>query len=257
VVCERASQPDGVGPRDPPRCPADHSRRYILGPLSIYDGGQTWRRRQKTHPGSPRAIAIAPSARRIAYAATHSNDLWRSDDGGRTWKRTGMADFEATFSVAVHPSRPETVWAGAFQPGLLRSTDAGRTWRVTSLGNHAQVNSILVDPRRPRVLYAAISDGGVWKSPDGGLTWRPRRNGLALDSGWGLALDRRGTVYAGGANRDGDGGVFKSFNRARTWSRIDPQGLTTTGVASLALSRGGRLLYAGTFGGCVFMRRLR
>ena len=53
-----------------------------------------------------------------------------------------------------------------------------------------------------------------------------------------------------------DKGVFRTTNSGESWSRFS-NGLGTLGVASLAISANGKVLYAGTLGGGVFDYRTR
>jgi photosystem II stability/assembly factor-like uncharacterized protein len=100
--------------------------------------------------------------------------------------------------------------------------------------------AIVATPSAPRIVYAAVLDGGgFYKSTDGGKSWRRSVTGGATEI-LGLALDRRrpGTLYAGGYDPRGRGGVFRSTNAGRTWTDISA-GMTTTWTAALALDPAG------------------
>src|ERR1044071_169878 len=75
------------------------------------------------------ALAQAPSAPRILYAATQKGSLSRSLDGGATWNRRGSwaGDYAIT-DLIVAPWDVQTVYALTVFPTLYRSRDGGRTW---------------------------------------------------------------------------------------------------------------------------------
>ncbi len=242
------------------------------GVFRTTNGGQTWRKVFSVPDRGMEAVALAPSAPRIAYAATGERGTFRSVDGGATWKETNLPEITRVASFAVHPRRPNTVWFGTATETILKSTDGGRTWTRPShhLATWGEIRQIVLDPRNPRILYAAASQGGVIKSTDGGASWEDANGGIARTPFgplpiYGVAIDRRRprVLYAGGWFGDGVGGhVYRSTNGARSWTDIT-DGMTTSWTWSLALSSAGTTLYAGTTaygvedGGGVFTTRVR
>jgi photosystem II stability/assembly factor-like uncharacterized protein len=199
------------------------------------------------------AVAIAPSRPSVVYAATSERGVFRSDDSGGKWRKLSLDQYSVVSSLAVHPQKPYTVYAGTRYFSVARSTDGGKTWRGRDDFLYgADRRQIAIDPTQPSRLYAALDGGGVYRSTDSGKTWRRMGVGTLPHVGGSVVVDRSrsNVVYAGFYGDDGESpkpGVFKSTDRGETWTRLN-EGLTTTWVESLALSRSGRVLHAGTFG---------
>jgi photosystem II stability/assembly factor-like uncharacterized protein len=206
------------------------------------DAGRVWRATRGLPRDDYRAIVLAPSDPRMAYAGAFGGGVHRSRDGGRSWRRTRLP--ATTFALAVDPRRPNTVWAAG--AGLYRSTTGGRTWRTLPVDPNIELTHVALDPRNPRVVYVGIDGGAVMISSDGGRRWRGPRNRPPLPTVNALAVDARTrTVYAGGYDANGRGGVFRSNDVGATWSDVTGD-MTTTWVASLAIAPNGSRLYAGT-----------
>jgi photosystem II stability/assembly factor-like uncharacterized protein len=230
------------------------------------DGGRHWRRGRGIGNADVRAVAVAPSAPRVVYAASFERGSYRSTDGGLSWRRMGLPFLETVTSLAVDPRRANTVWAGTREDGVVRSTDGGRSWtRATGIPTTDDVLSIVVDRANPRRLYAGMEAAGVFVSDDGGATWTQSKVIPGLGERWSLALaldSRHGLLYAAQFDPNGHGGVFRSADGGRTWTDLTGS-LSTTWIASLVLDPAGRMLYAGTTayglesGGGVFVGRVR
>lgn len=245
-----------------PRAPGTVLAAVAGGVARTRDGGAHWSAGKRLPRDDYRAVAIAPSAPRVAYAGTFESGLFRTGDGGRSWRRTKLG--ATIFSIAVHPRRPRTLWAAG--AGLYRSRNGGRTWKTLPIDSGIELDAVVVDPRHPRVLYLGIDGGAVIKSTDGGDSWSAPIARPPLSSVEAIAIDPRhpGTAYAGGYDAEvtGRGGVFRTIDGGATWTDITG-GMTTTWTASLALSPDGSRLYAGTTaygresGGSVFATQVR
>ena len=106
---------------------------------------------------------------------------------------------------------------------------------------------------------------GVFSSVDGGASWSPLPLRVGPGERWSLALAldaRHGLVYAAQFDPNGHGGVYRSADRGRTWVDLTGE-MTTSWIASLALTPSGNVLYAGTTayglesGGGAFSARVR
>jgi photosystem II stability/assembly factor-like uncharacterized protein len=229
------------------------------------DRGRHWRRTRGIGNADIRAVAVAPSAPRIVYAASFERGSYRSTDGGASWSKMGLPFQETVTSLAVDPRRANTLWAGTREEGVVRSTDGGRRWTAArGIPVHDDVFSIVVD-RSGSHLYAGLEASGVYVSGDGGMTWTRSQVIPGTGERWSfaLALDtRHGLLYAAQFDPNGHGGVFRSADGGRTWSDLTGA-MWTTWIASLALDPSGRTLYAGTTayglesGGGVFAARVR
>jgi hypothetical protein len=79
---------------------------------------------------------------------------------------------------------------------------------------------LTVDPEHPTTVYVAI-DRSVFISTDAGGSWQRITHGLPRGVVTSLAVDpqRSGTVYAGLQTVNHTGGIYKTTNGGRTWSR--------------------------------------
>lgn len=141
------------------------------------DGGATWSPLTDQQPTLIMgAIAQAPSASAIVYAATGDGDgqipygmgLLRSSDGGQTWalvpnaRLTGLGCYD----LAVHPSAPLVVWV-ATDNGLFVSNNGGVS---AQLAIDELCWSVSIHPTQPNELLAACPSG-LKRSIDGGASW--------------------------------------------------------------------------------------
>jgi photosystem II stability/assembly factor-like uncharacterized protein len=228
--------------------------------------GRRWRRARGIGNADVRAVAVAPSAPNVVYAASFERGSYRSTDGGASWRRTGLRFQETVTSLAVDPRRASTVWAGTREDGVVRSTNGGRTWSAgRGIPTHDDVLSIVVDRSNPRRLYAGLEAAGVFLSDDAGSTWTRSTVIPGQGERWSFALaldSRHQQLYAAQFDPNGHGGVFRSADRGRTWTDLTGA-MSTTWIASLALDPSGRTLYVGTTayglesGGGVFVARVR
>ena len=181
------------------------------------------------------------------HARGIENGLWSSIGGGG-WMQMGLGFDPITgkplppdpnplpepihwgrTSLAVVPSQPRTVYAFAADRhsnvlGVFRTDDRGAHWRNLA-GKHfggeqqcSYTNCIAVHPEDPEFVVAGGLD--VHVSTNGGRTWLHATDDSA-DPGTAsyvhgdhhaLLVLKDGTIVAGG-----DGGVYVSFNRGRSW----------------------------------------
>src|SRR5579871_4407208 len=228
------------------------------------DGGATWAPISdgffKT--SSVGAIAVADSDPNVIYVgmgeacvrgnASNGDGVYKSVDGGKTWRNVGLQDTYHIGAVRIHPKNPDIAYVAALghlfgpneQRGVFRTTDGGATWKqVLTRGPDAGAVDIALDPSNPRVLYAGFwqvrrnpyhfdSGGpgsGLWKSTDGGDTWTDLSRAPGMPRG---VLGRIG-VTVSPANPERvwalveatDGGVFRSENAGRTWTKVNEQSI--------------------------------
>ena len=210
------------------------------------DGGRTWRALLKEQYSGFRAIAIAPSRPSTVYAATWGH-TYRSTDGGDSWHaiRNGGAA-----SLAVHPRNPDVIFSGGgWNDAVVRfSRDGGLTWHVADgLFSGDGISEFEFDPARPSRMYLISEWPGVARSDDGGRSWKPTTtDGTALFGSLAIDRQRPNVLYAAGGYPAG--GVFRTADRGKTWTRM-ADGLGRRAVAVLALTRSGGVLHAGTTAG--------
>jgi photosystem II stability/assembly factor-like uncharacterized protein len=206
------------------------------------DGGTTWKAVLKDPYIGFAAVAIAPSRPSTIYAST-GDDTFRSTDGGDTWRaiRPGGAA-----SLAVHPQRPSTVFAGGFwnTPPVRFTRDGGLTWReAEGVVSSDHIEDIEFEPGRPSRLHLLSPSLGIYRSADAGRTWAPATtDGTNLLATFEIDPRNPDTFFAAGG--DEDGGVYRSRDRGKSWTRMG--GMGHPFVSVLALPRSGRTLHAGT-----------
>ena len=119
------------------------------------------------------------------------------------------------------------------QPAL-----ASARWRFRGPVNiGARVADMVTDPKVKDTVYVAAATGGVWVSRDAGMTYRPIWPASFPQSMGALAIDSRGTLWAGTgeANPGGGsltydgGGVYVSRDRGRTWRNVGLRGVHRIG----------------------------
>jgi photosystem II stability/assembly factor-like uncharacterized protein len=213
-------------------------------------------------------IDCDPKNTATVYIATGSGGVWKSTSDGTSW--APIFDDQPVASIgAVQVSRADSnvVWAGsgesnnrnsvAWGDGMYLSTDAGQTWKNVGLKETQQIARIVTDPRDPKrawvaamgALWNANEDRGVYMTEDSGATWKKV---LYTDENTGcteLVIDPKNpqVLYAGMYERrrwpwtfrsgGTNGGVFKSTNGGKTWTKLTG-GLPTgeTGKIGLAVS---------------------
>jgi photosystem II stability/assembly factor-like uncharacterized protein len=164
--------------------------------------------------GSIGALAVAPSDPKTIYAGTGESDIrsslsfgdgvYKSVDAGRTWTHMGREDTRHISRIVVDPQNSDVVYVGALghvygpneQRGVYKSTDGGMHWtRVLYEGPEIGVSDLAISSKNPQLLFA-----GMWH------TWRPPWSAYA-------PVDRAG------------GGLYRSQDAGKTWSRLSGKGL--------------------------------
>ena len=195
--------------------------------FSLYrstDGGMTWP--DSSFQGNPVVdICFDPDSLNTVYAGT-SGGVHRSTDAGRSWIFCGPPAPSATIqSLAIVDFN--TFYTGTSADArdagtVYKTTDGGENWTV-SYNMGTTVYSLAVDPHMPGTVYMAAGSNmfgreGVFKTTDGGDNWYSANNGLVDRMARGIYVDpvSSNVVYA---ITDGLGGVYKSTDRAATWTQ--------------------------------------
>ena len=220
-----------------PRTPGRAWAATSTGLFRSDDAGTSWSLRNAGIPtGVVEAVALAPSAEDVVYAATQ-HDVWISVDGGETWAEAsgGLPGFLGANALVVDPAASGRLFL-ASGTGVWASDDAGATWTPAGLDGR-DVETLALDPAGPGTLWAAERLAvGLHRSVDAGATWQeqeaPARRIFDI-----LADDGRISVGA-------DRGLLTSDDAGATW-RLEGAGLRVTLVDQIAVDpRSAQRIYA-------------
>jgi len=173
-------------------------------------------------------------------AATNAG-LYRSLDPTKGWQKLPYnGDFDArTTCISNTEAQPRVIWVGTAASGVLVSRDGGQTWRQSGITTEAPVNTIVQDPQRPNYVYVGTKLA-FYASHDGGQTWSRRGGDLPFGDFTSILINPRNgdEILVGNAYQNGEtgGGVYRSVNAGKTWTRIDANGprLPSVRIWSLA-----------------------
>jgi hypothetical protein len=156
--------------------------------------------------------------------------------------------------------------------GIYKSLNGGGNWNpvnnglpgASNPGPLVRINTLTIDPQTPSTLYAGTGSfiagdtAGLYKTVDSGATWQQLSSGLPEVPITGLAIDPQSPNKVYASTFDiwsgyGGHGVYQSTDGGQHWQPINT-GLTHRFVLPLAIDPlSPQKLYAGTFGGGVFM----
>ena len=216
--------------------------QHERGVFRTTDGGKTWEQTLfidedtgvfeiAMNPGNPRILLAGAWPLVIRTYGRESGGpnggIYRSTDSGATWAKIeghGLPDAPlGKIGIAFAPSNPDVVYAmietGAPNRGVLwRSSDGGDNWTLVSYDRLLNERShyagrIVVNPADENELYFNANSHSI--SYDGGVTTER--------SGWGGDTH---DMWADPLNPDrmmisDDGGANMTFNRGKTWRRIE------------------------------------
>ena len=188
------------------------------------DGGRSW----GDSPGDRRLSFVIdtlvqhPTEPNHIYAGawdrySEGGGLFESTDAGTSWKQVALpVPSLAVRDLSICRSRPEIMIAGTLS-GAYVTVDGGQTWKQVGGKVFEKAESVAIDPVDPDLLYV-----GTWrlgyKSSDFGMTWIRVDKGMPLDSDvFSIAISAKNpaVVYSSACS-----GVYRSSNRAQTWSRL-------------------------------------
>jgi len=164
-----------------------------------------------------------PNNPNVLYAGTKANGVWRSDDMGQSWQSCGM-EKQWIKSLAVSPHDHDTIYAGTKGALMFISSDGGESWSELKGFRH-------------------IPNRWWWFSPAEPPDFRPYVIAIAISP------TAPGVVLAGIEF----GGVFRSMDHGKTWSRHLHGALRDCHSLQFHHADGNRVYQAGGTGGGVAM----
>jgi uncharacterized protein (TIGR03437 family) len=204
------------------------------------NAGQTWSLTSLGPADLVSAIAAAPSAPMVIYAATPIG-IFQSLDGGTTWTPTVDTGLPGgVTSLAVDAGSSTTVYAATAQ-AIFVSTDGGASWRdSTNIGilGSAGVLAIAAHPTQSGILFASVQNPpALFRTTNGGQSWTQLTvvpPSQTLSAVTGIAIAPNGTVIAASNN-----GLLISTDGGNTWTTGATSGVQgVLGSTSLAVAPG-------------------
>lgn len=223
------------------------------GILKSEDGGESW---EESSVGleDPTVFSIAthPHKSDTLFVGIDGG-IFRSYDGADTLTKV---HWYGRASLAIDPQNPQNIYGGGKFNNLHKSTNAGDNWFESNNGlvfgsGDRRIQWVLIDPVDPDVIYVGSNNIGVYKTTDAGGLWLEKNRNLSGAKNvrvLGLEFSNTEHLYAATNN-----GVYESTDGAENWQSMSA-GLTNLDIKALAVdSLRPRMLYAGTWGGGVFI----
>ncbi len=196
-------------------------------------------------------IEGVPGRPEVVYVGTASGGVWKTTNGGISWKPIfDKQEIASIGDITLEPGSPDVIYVGtgesnvrnsvSFGNGVYKSTDGGETWRYLGLADTERISRIVISPHNPNIIFVGAlghafgpnKERGVFMSRDGGETWEKvlysdERHGVSdLD----IDFQNPNIVYAAlwrferkpwtFISGDSEGGVYRSIDAGRTWTKL-------------------------------------
>ena len=170
------------------------------------------------------------------FAGAENGDVFTLSDNGANWSIIGQAGLALSTMIV----KDNYIFIGT-RYGVYKMDVSDSNWSETNNGlTNLNISSMI---KKDNVIYIGTW-GGIFKSTDNGANWTAFNNGMGFYYGYERNLYVLGNnIYAGT-----DEGIFVTGDNAANWNKI---GLTDYIVLSIAAN--GNNLFAGTYGGGIFL----
>ena len=238
--------------------PVDPNKVYVIG-FDTYkstDGGSSWAvETQGTHVDH-HAIFIHPKKTSIVL---NGNDGGLYSNTGNGYNHYDNLPITQFYSCEIDNTVPTRLYGGAQDNGVVGTKTGGLSdWSEYVGGDGFQV---LVDPTNNSYMYGESQNGALQRSTNGGNSFSSGTSGISGTANWNTPIrfnpKNSKTLYYG-SNK-----VFRSFNRAASWSSFSPVlvGTWTSNtsfgtVTAISVSPADtNIVYAGTDDGNVWVTK--
>ncbi len=216
------------------------------------DGADRWERVTSPMDGlQVWSLAREPSNPEVLYAGTCPAALYRSEDDGGTWRHleahmpdecVGGAPLTPRVTCILADARDGAVFAGVEIAGVRRSRDAGQTWEVLTNGLSSQDIHGLASVWNDRRTLIATTNNDVNRSDDDGETWTPLE--VKGQFPWpytracAVSAEDPHSVWVGAGNGPpgNQGGLFRTADLGRSWSRLGLPQVTNSTLWNIAFN---------------------
>jgi photosystem II stability/assembly factor-like uncharacterized protein len=209
------------------------------GLFKTTDGGKTWVNTKFIDEDTGFVdVIMDPSDNKVLYAASYQrrrtpfgfngggpgSALWKTTDTGKTWTKLGgglPTGVIGRIGLDIYRKNPAVIYATiehGKDGGIYRSDDRGKTWKKINPLNPRPMyfSQVRIDPQDDKRIY--VLGVSLYVSDDAGKTFKSdgARN-LHVDH-HAMWIDPRNPNHLIIGN---DGGVGISYDRARTWLRVN------------------------------------
>jgi photosystem II stability/assembly factor-like uncharacterized protein len=161
----------------------------------------------------------------IAYLATSTNGVYRSNNGSESWSQAGLSGKNIQ-KLTLHPDNSDVVYASVFNSDLVYTTsNAGASWSSSQVPGGV-VNDLTVNNDLPGKLYAA-TNGGMYQRMDGGA-WQLLGLSGKMVTALGIHPNQPNLIVAGCP-----GAVYYSKDGGLNWF-AGPGDLTETTIKTVS-----------------------
>jgi len=181
--------------------------------------------------------------------------VFMSSNDGKTWQQTSLRKNDI---ISLNEPKQDLLISSS-KSGTFISSDNGKNWALGGRGlpNTNPISGII---SFKNILYASIGDrqdesgilrGGVFRSEDDGYTWFPSDVGIDKKSPISSICLRDSIFYvsAGFEQENGFVGIYRSFDKGKTWSKYALNGKLTRFISTTSDNK----LIVGTNGSSLYM----